>query len=268
MNLTRSLAALRNVWKDDQAFHAAGRPFGWYLSAHYVARFRDRMGLPAPWRNVTFRIEGIDQTYRLTFEHLGAAKGVVLDREYACVKRLGPMLTRVMDLGGNIGMGSGYISALHPRAEFAVVEPDPRNIGVLEDNLATNGVKCRVFSAAAGPSAGRLRLRMGPNPSCSALETSTLHDLVDGMEVEVITIPWLLDAMGWDRVDLLKIDIEGAEENLLRENNGWLDRVGAIVMEIHPNTTPERIASYLAPFGFVLERTGHGREPVYLATRN
>jgi hypothetical protein len=33
--------------------------------------------------------------------------------------------------------------------------------------------------------------------------------------------------------DLIKMDIEGYEDVLLRENNDWLNRVGCIVMEIH-----------------------------------
>jgi hypothetical protein len=94
-----------------------------------------------------------------------------------------------------------------------------------------------------------------------------MHQLTDRTEVEVTTIPALLDEAGWDSVDLVKIDIEGSEDELLSSNNGWLSSVGAILLEIHPNTTPEKIGSCLSPYGFSLRRHGHGREPVYVATR-
>ena len=35
------------------------------------------------------------------------------------------------------------------------------------------------------------------------------------------------------KVDLLKIDIEGSEKELLGTNLRWLDRVGAIIAELH-----------------------------------
>lgn len=44
----------------------------------------------------------------------------------------------------------------------------------------------------------------------------------------------LLSKLGYDRVDLLKIDIEGAELDLLTKENSWLSKVNAIVAEIHP----------------------------------
>ena len=268
MNIMRSGDAFLEIWKDDTAFRKAGRPFGWYLMTHYKARWRDRTGQSQPWEEVSFLVEGRVQSYWLTAEYLGAVKGVLLDREYSCARSLSLEPRRILDLGGNIGFGSGYLAALFPSAQFAVVEPDPRNLVMLERNLKANGVRGRVFAAAAGPHAGLLNLRMGSNPSCSSLEISSLHDLKDRIAVKVTTIPVLLKEMGWDAIDLLKIDIEGAEDALLSQANDWLSLVGAIVLEIHPNTNPARIGSYLDRFGFKLERTSFGREPVYFAIRS
>jgi hypothetical protein len=39
--------------------------------------------------------------------------------------------------------------------------------------------------------------------------------------------------------DYVKMDIEGAERRLARENNGWLQRVGSIKVEVH-GTLPRR----------------------------
>ena len=95
-----------------------------------------------------------------------------------------------------------------------------------------------------------------------------MHQLDNSVEVAVTTVPQILDSAGWDRVDLLKIDIEGTEQELLGRNNEWLQRVGAIVLEIHPNTSPEEIGGFIAPHGFQLQRMGCGEEPVYIGLRS
>jgi hypothetical protein len=81
-------------------------------------------------------------------------------------------------------------------------------------------------------------------------------------------MPQILQRLGWRAVDLLKVDIEGAEESLFSESPHWLSMIGAIVLEIHPNTTPERIQAFLAPYGFHLRRQCYGREPVFFADKH
>ena len=56
---------------------------------------------------------------------------------------------------------------------------------------------------------------MGDDPTCSALETSPMHKLHSATAVNVVTVPELLEHVGWGSVDLLKIDIEGTEKELL-----------------------------------------------------
>jgi Methyltransferase FkbM domain len=130
-----------------------------------------------------------------------------------------------------------------------------------------NGLAAEIVRSAVAPSASRLRLRIGQDPTCSALETSTMHILPDTVEVDVCTVDGLLSRAGWEAVDLVKIDIEGTEEELLTRNNAWLARTQALVLEIHPACRVERIASVLDGFGLRLRRHRRGREPVYVATR-
>ena len=149
-----------------------------------------------------------------------------------------------------------------------MVEPDPRNLPLLKTNLRLNDVSSTVIAGAIGPAAGKLKLRFGDNPTCSSMTGTGMHDLADSVEVDVTTIPEVMVKAGWKEIDLLKIDIEGAEEELLARNNEWLAHVGAIILEIHPNTSAERLNVHLARYGFNLRRYGSGREPVYFARRN
>jgi Methyltransferase FkbM domain len=55
--------------------------------------------------------------------------------------------------------------------------------------------------------------------------------------VEGYTMTEILDRSGFDRVDLLKVDIEGAERELFSSQDvSWLDRVGAIAIEFHEDS--------------------------------
>jgi FkbM family methyltransferase len=220
-----------------------------------------------PTRRVTFADRGRRVEFDLTDRYLGAFKGVYIDREYDCAAQLPSAPRRILDLGGNIGFGSVFLAGLFPGADIGVVEPDPRNLPLLRRNLALNAVAATVIAGAIGPEAGMLELRFGRDPTCSSLAGTGMHDLSEGVNVMLTTVPEVLRALGWDQVDLLKIDIEGAEDDLLARHNAWLGQVGAILMEIHPNTTAERLNRHLAPHGFFLERFGSGREPVFLATK-
>ena len=52
--------------------------------------------------------------------------------------------------------------------------------------------------------------------------------------IRAVTVPSLMNEAGVDRVDLLKLDIEGAEIELLDPNcKDWIDRVDVIVIELH-----------------------------------
>jgi FkbM family methyltransferase len=267
MSLSSSLASLVETIRDDALLAGLGARRGEVLTMHYGGRWAARSGREPRPRTLRFRHLGRPVEIRLSAPYLGAFKGIFFDLEYDARSCFTNPPRRILDLGANIGMGTISLSCQFPDAAFVCVEPDPRNTPILGANLAANAIRATIVPKAAGPNPGRLDLRFGDNPTCSALESSQMHHLSDRTEVEVTTIPALLDEAGWDSVDLVKIDIEGSEDELLAINNGWLSRVGAILLEIHPNTTPERIGAFLASHGFTLRRQGHGREPVYFASR-
>ena len=268
MTLASSWTVFQQVLESDRQFQGLGLPRGWYLRFHYWGRWCDRRQQSPPVEMVTARLLEHRVTFPLSFAYAGMARGILLDREYQLADALGFVPRTVVDLGANIGLGALYLHCQFPEAQMVCVEPDPRNLPLLRQTLMLNRVPAQVIEGAIGVTSGRLNLRFGQNPACSALETSPMHRLDQQVAVTVQTMPDLLTALGWDHLDLLKIDIEGTEDELLSQNNDWLQRVRAIVLEIHPNTTAETIASYLQPYGFHLTRHGHGQEPVYLAMRS
>lgn len=267
MSLASSICVFREILDEDAQLSRLGAKRGTLLRLHYQGRWEFRRGFEPRCRRLRFQQFGRLVDLELSAPYEGTFKGIFLDQEYACSELMTAPPARILDLGANIGMGSVHFCCQFPTAEFLCVEPDPRNLRLLERNLKANAVPFSIVHAAVGAAPGTLNLRFGDNPTCSALESSPMHDLRETIAVSVTTVPELLAKAKWDSVDLVKMDIEGSEDELLSKTSGWLSRVGALVLEIHPSTTAEKIASYLAPFGFRLQRLGHGREPVYFALR-
>jgi len=59
---------------------------------------------------------------------------------------------------------------------------------------------------------------------------------------------------GFDRVDLLKVDIEGAEVELFKGDVSWLRRVGAIAIEFHGDSRRESgFDQIMRDYGFAVD---------------
>ncbi len=176
----------------------------------------------------------------------------------------------VLDIGGNIGLSTLWFSDWLQPTGYACLEPDPRNLKMLRKNIEVNGLKVRIFECAATAQSGEFSFNLAEDHGCSALQgvgiKDGLHEEKSVVTVNGRRVSSILDELGWEKVDLVKIDIEGGEKELLRNCQGWIDRVGQIVMEIHANTSPEEIQSFL-PSPWVLERLGTQEEPTFRAFR-
>ncbi|MGH2876326.1 MAG: FkbM family methyltransferase, partial [Solirubrobacteraceae bacterium] len=55
---------------------------------------------------------------------------------------------------------------------------------------------------------------------------------------------------GWAGVDFVKMDIEGAEREVLRQETAWASKVRSIGVEVHPPYTVEQCEHDLRDLGF------------------
>jgi FkbM family methyltransferase len=268
MSLSTSLTALKETVNENRQFRQMGAGSYDLLRLHYQGRLEDRLRLRPKNTSFRFRHFGRWVDLQISAPYLGAFKGVFLDREYDCTNLLKTPPKRILDLGANIGMGTISLACQFPDAEFICVEPDPRNVELLKHNLNRNKIEATIIVAAVAPEEGTAKLRFNENPTCSRLESLSEQDLKQLTNTKLVSIPAIKKSLDWKSIELLKIDIEGAEEDLLREENSWLTDTKSIILEIHPNTTAERISSYLNPFGFTLSKIPQMREPVFFATRS
>ncbi|MEM9146257.1 MAG: FkbM family methyltransferase [Pseudomonadota bacterium] len=122
-----------------------------------------------------------------------------------------PRPFRFVDAGANAGLYTLAVRSLGP-ADVLAIEPDAENLRRLEVNLDASGAEdVRVCAAALSDRPGTARLGGAGNRGERALGADG-----DGGD-EVPTLPLLaaLEGTGWDRLDALKIDIEGAEAPVL-----------------------------------------------------
>jgi FkbM family methyltransferase len=153
---------------------------------------------------------------------------------------------RVVDLGGNIGLFSRFITEVVEVSDLTTYEPDPANLALLKRNLAElpGGLTPTIVPVCAGVSDGSVRFETGSFGRSRVLGGD---DADGGPKVSVLpcedVLPRLMDA------DLIKIDIEGSEWEILADPRFRESPARAIVMEYHswrcpggdPRTTAERM---------------------------
>jgi len=159
--------------------------------------------------------------------------------------------TTILDLGANIGMTTIYFHRCFPNAELACVEPMPGNLSVLRENLRLNAVKATAISGAVHPTDGRLMMEVARKDYGHRVAKPCETSGEQYIEVPAISVPTLLRMLKWNRISLLKIDIEGHERVLLSENASWLDLVDAICIECHNDFSSNDLRLLIEGFGFL-----------------
>lgn len=137
---------------------------------------------------------------------------------------------RILDGGANVGLASLYWKRHYPQARITAFEADPAIAAALRENLQANGAgDVEVVEAALWTEHGRLAFRAEGADSGAV---AALPGAPAGRELEVAAVR-LRDLLAEGPVDLLKLDVEGAEGPLLRDCAGALGNVRAILAEIH-----------------------------------
>jgi FkbM family methyltransferase len=170
---------------------------------------------------------------------------------------------RIIDAGAHIGTTTLYLLSLFPTATVTALEPNPQSAALLRAALSANGLDgtCTVVQAAAGVSAGsavmegysllaRVVREGQANGRWQEVERSVHAGRATRHEIPVIDVlPLLAEA------DLVKLDIEGAEWDILADERLARTPVRALVMEYHPQGCPGEdatatVRAMLAQAGF------------------
>lgn len=184
-------------------------------------------------------------------------KHIYVLREYALFDDLGnPGL--ILDCGANVGMSAAYFLARFPRAKVIAVEPDPGNYQQLLHNTRSYGQRLHAVQAGVWPSCVGLKFvkeGFGDGRAWAvAVEEAGPGEPAD---LQAVSIGTLLEGSGFERIGLLKIDIEGSERALFSEGvASWLGRVDNLVIELHGEACEQAFYSAIEPYDFEVRASG------------
>ena len=188
---------------------------------------------PLPRLNTTrtVRIDGgVSLRYRLNRGDIQSVREVWLEETYRVPMPLDRVAV-VVDLGANIGLTSVYLATRHRPEWVLAVEPVAANARLARRNLAANGVRGEVLEAAVAAEDGFVDFQEAAD---SNVGRSVSGD--GSRRVPAVTMATLLQRLGDDaRIDLVKVDVEGAEAELFSGDLDWLRRVRCLMVEFHPD---------------------------------
>jgi len=154
----------------------------------------------------------------------------------------------VMDIGANMGDFTVMAAAKCPLGRVYAIEPISEYIPVLETNKTLNRLSnVEIVQVAVGGHEGEIRLSIAGSQSTAHLDSAT-----DTETARLTTLPQLMQDLGIEQIDLLKMDCEGAEWEILPAAREVLPRIAQICMEFHPvpGWTGEKLAALLRESGF------------------
>jgi FkbM family methyltransferase len=206
------------------------------------------------------RVRGVDLPIRLRrrTSDFDVFRQIFLCRQYA-LRPAGPV-EYIVDAGANIGLASVYLLRRFPLARVIAIEPDSENIEIAKHNLQTLSARCRLVHGAVWSARGALGVRRGTfrDGRHWATETVPLGSAATIADtVPAFTIEQLMRRHRFPRIDVLKMDIEGAELPIFRDGNlAFLERTACCVVECHSEAAEETFRSAMHRFGFVVSRRG------------
>lgn len=136
----------------------------------------------------------------------------------------------VFDIGAHIGTFAIWALSRNPGAQVLSVEADPQTFNVLTKNRSQGQAGWEIVNRAASDVDGATIRFSNDGPTMS-------HRISpDGtLEIETVSLSSLMERIaGNECVDVLKVDIEGAEEGFLCAAAHLLPKVRCLVVELHP----------------------------------
>jgi FkbM family methyltransferase len=166
----------------------------------------------------------------------------------------------IIDGGAYVGYSAALFASAFPQAQVVAVEPDASNFKVLCAN-ATRSVK----PLRAGIWGARANIKIvDPHVGKWGLQTE-ITSTADPDGVSTVTIPEILESSGQASIDILKLNVEGAEKEIFSADCGWLAHTRVLMVDLHDHMREgctEAVFNSVKPFGFRAQFLNGSREHV------
>ena len=163
----------------------------------------------------------------------------------------------IIDAGCNIGLFSFYA---HPFAERIIaIEPSKEHFAVMNHMFQFNKLENIIpLNVALSHEKGKGVLHHNNNVTMYSLSELVQDPSLEAEEVDMLTIEEIMNENGMDKVDFLKLDVEGVEAEILcgESFEKVAPRINALVYEWHAwsGRNPTQINNALADYGYTVKQ--------------
>ena len=188
---------------------------------------------------VRIRVRGISHpvSIRIGTTDLATFKQVLVERHYEFDK---PESARfIIDAGANIGLASVYFANRYPQAQIISIEPESSNYEMLQQNTRAYPQITTLQAALWRENEDLFLFDSGHGNH--GFQVGDHEEAITQSRVGAtpgLTVDAILRDAGQKQVDLLKIDIEGAEREVMSAAADWIDRVEVLMIEVHDDIKP------------------------------
>ncbi len=180
--------------------------------------------LPLGSHDIKFTYNG--KSISITLEDGTGAIGDVFAREEYSFLNVKNEI--VLDIGANIGDSPIYF-ALNNAKKVIALEPYPYSYNIALSNIKKNDIEDKIILLNAGYGQdGTIKV----NPDYNNTTGSDLKSFDQGINVKKLSLKTILKDYNIDNA-VLKMDCEGCEYNLLKEDNNTLKKFKRIQIEYH-----------------------------------
>lgn len=149
----------------------------------------------------------------------------------------------IIDAGANIGLAAVFFKKKYPQAKIISIEPDKDNFAILEFNTQFHSDR-ELINGALWDKSGIVEIS-NPESAPSSFVVTEQSKRRSPVKIRAYTVDEIIHLFKIEKIDILKIDIEGAEEHLFKENyKNWLDKTSTLIIELHDQYISYSSASF------------------------
>lgn len=160
----------------------------------------------------------------------------------------------IVDAGANIGLASIFFAEKYPSSKIISIEPEINNFKFLDENCTPYENIIPVNAALWNNNSDIIIENKGYGESGFMVKESAVGTSFKGMTLNTIVNDYKLE-----RIDILKVDIEGSELEVFQENYNWLSITKVLVIELHDHMkkgTSKSVFSAISEYDFDLSLRG------------
>lgn len=143
----------------------------------------------------------------------------------------------IFDCGANIGFATIFFKWLYPESEIYAFEPDKKTFEVLKKNVSQNKLRnVHLFNSAISDKNGTIDFFIdSKSPGSLVMSTKQERMPKDKITVDCISLSDLIKNKNLSKIDYVKMDIEGSENEVIQDlnKNNQLKNIAKFSIEYH-----------------------------------